>query len=225
MSLKPQKISDAKKNWIKKRRDSKRIINPEYHLIITEGTKTEPKYFEAIERRINKKYKDRISLRIIGEGCNTVSLFQKATSYVANALKEQKQYKHVWIIYDTDDFPKDKIDTVANLCDSYSTPECQYHAIWSNQCIELWFLLHFSYFHTDLHREMYYDKISKNLSNNGFGKYQKNRADMFDILEPYLDVAINNATLLEKENKGKSPSNSAPGTKVHELIKKLKPYI
>lgn len=48
---------------------------------------------------------------------------------------------------------------------------------------------------------------------------------MFSILEPYIDDAIKNAVRLQKEQNGnKSPSNSKPGTKVYELIEKLKPY-
>ena len=47
MSLKPLKASDMGKEWMSKRRDGRRSINPEYHLIVTEGTKTEPKYFNA----------------------------------------------------------------------------------------------------------------------------------------------------------------------------------
>ena len=54
-------------------------------------------------------------------------------------------YKHVWIVYDTDDFPADRINKTNESCINLSTEETQYHAIWSNQCIELWFLLHFRY--------------------------------------------------------------------------------
>lgn len=48
-------------------------------------------------------------------------------------------YKHVWIVYDTDDFPAKRINKTNELCINMSTEETQYHAIWSNQCIELWF--------------------------------------------------------------------------------------
>jgi AAA15 family ATPase/GTPase len=48
MSLKPQKKSDLDKSWMKKRRDKPIKIQPEYHLIVTEGTETEPQYFNAI---------------------------------------------------------------------------------------------------------------------------------------------------------------------------------
>ena len=78
MSLKPVKKSDRDKDWLKKRNDKKINIYPEYHLIITEGTKTEPNYFKAIKLRINEKYKNRISLEIRGDGKNTVGLFECA---------------------------------------------------------------------------------------------------------------------------------------------------
>ena len=42
VSMKPVKKSDAGKSWMRKRRDLKRMIAPEYHLIVSEGTRTEP---------------------------------------------------------------------------------------------------------------------------------------------------------------------------------------
>ena len=224
MSLKPLKKSDSDKDWVEKRRDSRRIINPEYHLIVTEGTKTEPKYFDAIKTRINEKFKERINLEVVGEGDNTVSLFNHAKLRVEADRKKFRYYKHVWVVYDTDDFPKDKIDIVPELCAKSSTADCRYHAIWSNQCIELWYLLHFSYLHSDLSRPEYYPKLDKWLKANNAGKYSKNRSDMFEILEPFVDNAIKNAEKLQDENKERSPSNSSPGTKVYELIEILKPY-
>ena len=52
MSLKPPKKSDLDKTWMKARRDKPKKIQPEYHLIITEGTDTEPAYFEAMKEVI-----------------------------------------------------------------------------------------------------------------------------------------------------------------------------
>ena len=51
MSLKPPKKSDMGKSWMKGRQDRVKRIQPEYHLIVTEGTKTEPAYFEAIKMK------------------------------------------------------------------------------------------------------------------------------------------------------------------------------
>ncbi len=222
MSLKPPKKSDLDKEWMSKRYERKKKIQPEYHLIITEGTKTEPNYFNSIKELINQNYSERIHLEIVGQGDNTVNLFDKAKQLVRD---DPNGYKHVWIIYDTDDFPKDKIDVVPALCENESITDCKYHAIWSNQCIELWFLLHFSFMHSDLHRDEYKSKLSENLNTIGAGDYHKNRDDMFFVLREYLNFAIDNAKRLDKINSGKKPSNSAPGTKVFELIEKLKPYM
>ena len=53
----------------------------------------------------------------------------------------------------------------------------------------------------------------------------KGRDDMFDILRPYMVQAIRYARKLDENNSGKTPSDSAPGTKVYELIEKLRPYL
>ena len=78
MSLKPPKKSDLGKSWMKPRRDKNILICPEYHLIVTEGTETEPQYFEAIRTIINSQYRDKIQLDIHGAGDNTLSLLDKA---------------------------------------------------------------------------------------------------------------------------------------------------
>ena len=57
MSLKPLKKSDLEKDWMKTRRDKAIRIQPEYHLIVTEGTKTEPQYFQAVRDIINRQYR------------------------------------------------------------------------------------------------------------------------------------------------------------------------
>ena len=62
MSKKPLKKSDSGKEWMKKRRDNRRMIAPEYHLIVTEGTKTEPNYFIKLKDEINKRYRNRIHI-------------------------------------------------------------------------------------------------------------------------------------------------------------------
>ena len=180
MSLKPPKKSDLGKSWMKNRRDKARMIQPEYHLIASEGTETEPQYFGAIQRIINSKYRDRIQLKVEGIGDNTVNLLMKARQYVQN---NGIVFKHVWIVYDTDDFPAENIDMVAQLCEEYSAQgETIYHAVWSNQCVELWYLLHFMYMDTDIDRSRYWPKLSDWLKNIGAGSYEKNRPDMYEVL-------------------------------------------
>lgn len=44
LSLKSPKKSDLNKAWMKKKSDRGIKIHPEYHLIVSEGTDTEPAY-------------------------------------------------------------------------------------------------------------------------------------------------------------------------------------
>lgn len=222
MSLKPPKKSDLNKSWMKPKPDRGMKIQPEYHLIVSEGTNTEPAYFEAIRDIINSRYRKRIQLEVSGEGENTINLFWKAKQRV---LDNANGFRHVWVVYDTDDFPASHIDRVVELCKENSTEDTEYHAVWSNQCMELWYLLHFSYMQSDIHRAAYWPKLTDWLIGIDAGTYKKNRKDMYRILRPFMDFAISNAKRLEKINEGKKPSKAAPGTKIYELVEKLKPYL
>lgn len=85
--------------------------------------------------------------------------------------------------------------------------------------------MHFSYFQSDIHRKEYWPKLSEIMTLYGLGPYSKRREDMHHILEPYMDTAIRNAKKLNAVNQERTPATSAPGTKVYELIEKLKPYL
>ena len=84
MSLKPPKHSEQK--WPNKRSERKRSISLDYNLIVTEGTQTEPQYFDALKANINRKQRNRIQLEIRGLGDNTVNLF-----YAAKKMVEKKK--------------------------------------------------------------------------------------------------------------------------------------
>lgn len=221
MSNKPPKKSDENKRWRKPRRDRGRLISPEYHLIITEGTKTEPLYFEGLKKAVNQKYSGRIEIIGLGAGANTLTILETAEKV---QLRSSGKYRHIWIVYDKDDFPEDDFDNAYFRCQelSSSSDTVTYHALWSNECIELWFLLHFEYLQSNLHRDFYYPKLTKYLGT----KYKKNSSDMFEVLYPHLDEAIRNAKrLLQNYPEMAAPSQCAPGTSVYEIFEKLKDYL
>lgn len=62
---------------------------------------------------------------------------------------------------------------------------------------------------------------------NGIGRYQKNMKDLFCILMERENpkLAIRYAKRIIEENKGKSPTDIAPGTKVYELVEELAKYL
>lgn len=219
MSPKPDKKSDAGKSWMKSRRDRKRIIAPECHLIVTEGEKTEPLYFESLKAEINRNYPNRVGIRIcgVGQGYNTLTLLE----YAVKCAEQDGCYKHVWVVYDKDDFPDSHFDETAVRCRKLSNEAVVYHALWSNECIELWFLLHFMYLQSDIPRHEYPKKLTEYFGS----EYRKNRSDMYSLLKPHLEKAIKNAKKLELLHEGMPPSRSAPGTTVYEIFEHLKPYL
>lgn len=219
MSLHPPKHSELK--FPKKREKHEKSLHLDYNLIICEGTKTEPNYFNELKHRIEEKEKNKLQIEVLGTGYNTRSLFDYARECVQ---KSANGYSRVWLVYDKDDFPAESFNVTEEMCRNYTSEGgTEYNAIWSNQCIELWFLLHFMYLQSDLHRDEYYPKLTDCLA--GKGKYQKNREDIFEILFPYLKYAIQNAKKLEKVNEGKTPSESAPGTRVYYLMEELGKYL
>lgn len=224
----------------KKRKEGSRLVQPERYLIICEGKKTEPYYFEGIKKRIEKKYDKRIkerinitshpTIKIKGTGRNTLSLLDYAKTIIEQEKKQNRVYDHVWLVYDLDDFPLDNFDNTAYSVKSMNENNnisAKWHVAQSNQCIEIWFLLHFNYYNSDIHRTEYFEKLSDIFKEYELDKYEKNNEDIFEILIQYgnLEDAINNAKRLYKENEGQPPSKMAPATKVYELVEILKPHM
>lgn len=204
-----------------------RKMLPERHLFVTEGTKTEPNYLQGIIDLICKRYGNSAvkQFQVIGEGDNTLNLLQKAENYQQN---EADEFQHVWILFDQDDFPADSFDNTENRCHALNERlraqgrDTVFHAIWSNQCFELWLLLHYEYLQTDITRKQYRANLSKHIGRH----YQKNDDALFDQLLPYMDAAIKRAKkLMENYSSDMPPSQQAPATKVYELVEYLRRYM
>lgn len=230
MSKKPLKHSDQKKlstaskmkkSWGQPSTRPTIWMRPEHYLIVTEGTGTEPAYFNEIKRRINSFFHNEyITVDIEGAGMNTLSLLD----YAKDLAEKDDRYTQVWVVYDKDSFPSEYFNAVVEQCKKLNAHDIHYHAAWTNEAFELWFLLHFEFMQSALHRNLYEPKLTEHLQARGLNKYRKNRADMYNILEPYLATAIQNAKRLEDMNKGKNPADCNPGTMVHKLVEELAPY-
>lgn len=204
-----------------------RLILPERHLFVTEGTKTEPYYLEGLVNLICERYgtQAKKQFNIIGEGDNTLNLLQKAESYQQN---ESDGYQHIWLIYDKDDFPPDAFDNTMSRCNAINKQfedeqrDTKFHAIWSNQCFELWFILHFDYLQSDIEREQYRDILSTHIGRH----YEKNDSTIFATLYPNLNTALKNAKrLMNTYPMECPPSQKAPATNFYELIEHLGEYL
>ncbi|MEL7655187.1 MAG: RloB family protein [Bacillota bacterium] len=213
-----------RKQAAKERKYEVRPARPNSFLIVSEGTKTEPFYFDGLAEYINHEYESSINvakpqLDIHGEGKCTVSLVEAAANIDSRA---HIVYGHRWVVFDKDDF--NDFDEAIKLANSYG-----FKVAWSNQCFEYWVYLHFHYSDSALHRDDWFEKLDMLFKNLGIvDGYKKNNEDIFNIATTRgsLKYAIANAIRMElSHNKYKKPSQCDPCTNVHNLILELQPYI
>jgi hypothetical protein len=207
------------------RKADRKRCKPNSFIIISEGAKTEPYYFDGLAQYIKEKNNGStigVENPIIdthGEGRCTVSLVLKAIEIIKSA---HIVYEHIWIAFDKDDF--DDFDKAIELAHQYG-----YNVAWSNQSFEYWIYLHFNYADAALHRDLWYNKLQAIYKQydipNG---YQKNDEQIFKIATTHgsLRTAVRNANSIEKKYcSGEKPSLCDPCTKVHQLILELQPFI
>ena len=209
---------------MERRRDSGRLILPEYHLILSEGKQTEPNYFQALQKHIAQKLgpndRGQISLLVSEKPIPLKDMFKEAEAYLR--LHPAKPIKHIWLVYDKDEVKPDLFNAAVHECRKRTKGGGPtYHALWSNECIELWFLLHFIPLDACIPRKQYFDKLSELLGR----PYQKNDPGFFESLLPLLPNARQRAKTLRNRYKGADCAKMCPCTTVYELFDKLAPYI
>lgn len=214
--------------WKKARRQQYLELKEYRYYIFCEGEQTEPQYFAGFKRLIedNPIYKDMVLIEIEPCAAETMRVIGMAERYVE---KNNIQKGQIWCVYDKDSFPAEHFNGVverANMLNK-DNPELQYHAAWSNECIEFWFVLHFAYYTANNHRTEYIDFLNSKFRELGLGKYQKNMTNIFDVLMEKGDpkLAIRYAKRIIKDGQGKTPTDIAPGTKVYELVEELAKYL
>lgn len=213
--------------WKKKRKVEYLEKKEHRYYIFCEGIQTEPLYFNGFKKLIeaNPIYREMVLIKIEPCGAETLRVINMAEDYV----KRNKITKgQIWCVYDKDSFPPEHFNGVEERAAQLNklNPELQYHTAWSNECIEYWFLLHFSYYTANNHRTKYIEFLNDKFKELGLGQYQKNMPNIFDILNTYgsEELAIRYAKRIMGSNKGKTPTEIAPGTRVYELVEELRKY-
>jgi len=177
--------------WKKKRRLEYLEQKKYRYYIFCEGQQTEPQYFHGFKRFIeaNPVYKDMVLIEIEPCGAETMRVIGKAEEYVRANQIEAGQ---IWCVYDKDSFPKEHFHGVIERAESLNqaSSKVRYHAAWSNECIEFWFLLHFAYYTSNNHRTEYIDFLNKKFVELKIGKYAKNMPNIFEILMNEGDPAF-----------------------------------
>ncbi|MBY8963276.1 RloB domain-containing protein [Flavobacterium sp. D11R37] len=210
-------LSELKENSVSTPKNIEKFEERKYFLIVCEGERTEPAYFNYFKKLLPKQLLDTIQIQ--GEGDNTINIVNKAIQ-----LKEERKlnillpnYDEAWAIFDKDDFPSERYNEAVRLAG-----ENDINSGHSNQSFELWYILHFEFLQSALHRSDYIKKLTNHL---GF-KYEKNDTRVVEYLFKNCNIerAIHWAKELDSLHEGTSVSNACPHTKVYELVEKLREY-
>ena len=214
--------------WKKQRRQEYLEMKQYRYYIFCEGQQTEPLYFAGFKKLIeeNPIYKDMVLIEIEPCQAETMRVIGMAEDYVRrNKIKKGQ----IWCVYDKDSFPAERFNGVSERAESLNkeNPELQYHTAWSNECIEFWFLLHFTYYTSNNRRSEYGAFLDKKFKELGMDGYHKKMPEIFDILleKGNPKLAIRYAKRIMKDGEGKAPTDIAPGTKVYELVEELAKYL
>ncbi|MVM37816.1 RloB domain-containing protein [Spirosoma sp. HMF3257] len=219
------KVDNAVLKRLARQEDSrKQDVNNKrrYYLIVCEGTETEPNYFTGLKDNLLLGVIDTIELRVEGTGHNTLTVIedaQKARKRLEDS--SSRTFDEVWAVIDRDSFPEDHFNNAI-----FKGQAVGVKCAWTNEAFELWYLLHFQFFHNGMSRKQYKALIERELSQK-LGRnytYQKNSKEMYSLLSKHgnQEQAILWAEKLEVAFVGQTDyANHNPCTKVHTLIAKL----
>lgn len=221
------KIDNAilkRRERIEKKRKIEFKSKRKFYLIVCEGEKTEPNYFESLKSSLPKGVLELTNIDIDGTGKNTLSIIIEAKKLRENYEKKYlRKIDTVWAVFDKDSFPSKNFNNAINKGEN-SKPKI--NCAWTNEAFELWYLLHFNYYNTGISRHQYQklleNEIRKATGNNDF-QYKKNSTEMFSILHKFgnQEMAIKNSIKLNELYADQHFSDHNPCTKVHLLITEL----
>jgi RloB-like protein len=175
-------------------------------LIVCEGARTEPLYFEGFRIPIS-------SVKVLGVGMNTLSVVKEAIRLRDEATK---RYEQVWCVFDRDNFTSKRFNQALDLAKQNGI-----NVAYTNQAFELWYLLHYHYHDAATSRDLYKKMLTERMGR----KYKKKDSTMYQELLDKMDDAIRNAKRLSKSHgKNHNPEKDNPSTTVHLLVELLCGY-
>lgn len=184
--------------------------------IFCNGQIAEPSYF--------KEYKDYLRSRTITINYNRYKggapweLIEKVVAE-KNALSRRGRFvdedgDQCWCVFDVDEFWKQNPSQFKAAVRLAKDNDIQ--LAWSNECFELWYLLHFQAVQTAITRRDYNTKLKTHFRRLGGKMYTKN-SSVFDRIIEKQPVAIKNAKQIFQPNR----VNSNPSTAVFKLVEEI----
>jgi len=185
-------------------------------LIVCEGEKTEPNYFQGAKDHYAL---NSANVEICGEcGSDPVSIINYAKLRYREERDAGDAFDKVYCVFDKDAHPNylQAMDAISG-----ATPKHTFVAINCVPCFEYWLLLHFNYTtqpYAAQHNNSACNQVLAELRSYMPG-YTKGLKDVFADLVGQLDFAIQNARRALQAAQASGADN--PSTQVHQLVEYL----
>ncbi len=208
VSRKQRKIDDYKRREAFK--EPRKSI-----LIVCEGEKTEPIYFNALKKRLRLIMVD---IEIIGEGAAPINVVNRAISLredrkiIANKSLTKAEYEVIYCVFDVDTH-----ETLDQTIDKARGNEIC--VILSNPCFEYWYILHFRKTSAPFNRS----QDAKAALRREHPAYNESDTTIFNVVYPKTSDAIKHSkeVLKEQHNNSEDLSDCNPSTHVHKIVEYL----
>ena len=204
------------------RKKATKELLSETWLFVCEGSKTEPNYIRSLVKHANSMSSLRdLKIKVVGEGKSTRALI-KSVDDLLSEIDDVKRnndipFGKIFVLFDKDSFGEDDFDNAIKMATSRG-----YTPIWSNECFELWYILHYEYLDADIGREAYNKKLDKLL---GIKNYKDHKSlDVFSIIyspNRIKDALRNSENLNNNSCHESSNAKRVPCTQMHNLIQEL----
>ena len=188
--------------WLKKNHVNAAQKRQKSFCIFTEG-KTEKIYFNDFDLA-------NVEVRCLGGG-GVLHLVAEAKIY----MKQSKYsgYDYYWLVFDKDNNSAEDIQQAISIAE-----KCKISWCFSNPCFEIWFLLHFDYFHSPTTPE----DLKERLVPKRIPGYTENMRGIFNLLKDKQIVAVNYSKKLwpldERSSQAKQLRDIYPATNADALV-------
>ena len=191
-------------------------------LIVSEGSKTEPHYFDEIRNEF-KLHTANVQVQPSAWGTDPKNVVDYANHLFIDGDAQKnirpRSFEKVYVVFDRDDHTNyfEALAIAKKLNGTLLNDvrqRLEFHAMPSIPCFELWLLLHFEDIHHMLHRNEVYQRLRTHIPS-----YSKGMDNCFEVTKEFFSIACDRANRLSENS---DPHiDTTPYTDIHKLVELL----
>jgi len=186
-------------------------------LIVSEGSKTEPIYFNSLRNNLRLAM---VEVEIVGEGAAPITVVDRAIELrgerkrLAKTSLTKAAYEVVYCVIDVEAPKAESLSRAAN-----KARDNKLEVILSNPCFEYWYILHFRKTSAPFTRS----QDAKSALRQEHPAYCESDTTIFDVVYRKTADAIKHSkeVLKEQHNNAEDLSDCNPSTHVYKIVEYL----